>query len=89
MFGLVRVALRSFAVGVAVGVLFAPRAGAETRRMLGERLASSLNQLLEIAALPPIQPERARTNGHAERPAAARRRPTPAPNDPDARTSST
>lgn len=85
MFGVVRVALRSFAIGVAVGVLFAPRAGAETRRMLGERLASGLNQLLEVAALPPIQPERARTNGHSQRPA-ARRRASSAAHDPDART---
>ncbi len=67
MFGVLRAAIRAFAVGVAVGVLFAPRPGVQTRKMLSERLASALNQLLEIAALPPIHPERARTNGHAER----------------------
>lgn len=67
MFGLVRATLRAFAVGVAVGVLFAPRPGVETRKMLNERLAKSINSLLEIASLPPIQPERAATNGHAER----------------------
>lgn len=67
MFGLIRATLRAFAVGVAVGVLFAPREGAETRRMLSERLAKSMNALLEIAALPPIQPEQAATNGHSER----------------------
>ena len=87
MFGVVRVALRSFAIGVAVGVLFAPRAGAETRRMLNERFASGLNQLLEIAALPPIQPERVQRNGHSER-APARKRTSHAAQDPDARTSS-
>ncbi|HET7701286.1 MAG TPA: YtxH domain-containing protein [Candidatus Limnocylindria bacterium] len=87
MFGVLRVALRSFAIGVAVGVLFAPRAGAETRRMLNERFASGLNQLLEIAALPPIQPERVQRNGHSERPA-ARKRTSHATQNPDARTSS-
>jgi len=66
MFGLFRATLRAFALGAVIGVLFAPRAGAETRRMLSERFAASLNQLLEIAALPPIKPERAATNGHAE-----------------------
>lgn len=74
MFGVLRAAIRAFAVGVAVGVLFAPRPGAETRKMVSERLASALNQLLEIAALPPIQPERAHTNGHAEPRAAKRTR---------------
>ena len=72
MFGLFRATLRAFALGAVIGVLFAPRAGAETRRMLSERFAASLNQLLEIAALPPIKPERAATNGHAE-PAPAKR----------------
>ena len=66
MFGVIRTAVRAFAVGVAVGVLIAPRAGAQTRTMVSERLAAGLSQLLEIAALPPIAPERARTNGHPE-----------------------
>lgn len=87
MFGVLRVALRSFAVGVAVGVLVAPRAGAETRRMLSERFASGLNQLLEVAALPPVQPERAARNGHGERPS-TRKRASHATHEPDARTSS-
>ena len=76
MFGIVRATLRAFAVGVVIGILFAPRPGAETRKMLNERIAGWLNQLLEIAALPPIQPERAATNGHAERAAPKRARPT-------------
>lgn len=74
MFGLLRATLRAFALGAVIGVLFAPRAGAETRKMLSERIAASLNQLLEIAALPPIQPERVATNGHAERAPAKRTR---------------
>ena len=64
MFDVIRAAIRAFAVGVAVGMLFAPRAGVETRTMLSKRLAEGLDQILEVAALPPIQPERARTNGH-------------------------
>jgi gas vesicle protein len=74
MFAVVRAAIRAFAFGVAVGMLFAPRPGAETRKMLSERITEALNQLLEIAALPPIQPDRARTNGHAERHPAKRTR---------------
>ena len=66
MFGLMRATLRAFAIGLVVGVLFAPRPGAETRKMVSERFAAAVNSLLEIAALPPIQPERAATNGHTE-----------------------
>ncbi len=74
MFTVIRAAIRAFAIGVAVGVLFAPRPGAESRKMLGQRLAAFMDQLLEVAALPPIQPDRLRTNGHTERPAAKRPR---------------
>jgi gas vesicle protein len=84
MFGLLRATLRAFAVGAAVGILFAPRPGTETRRMLNERISSFLNQILEVAALPPIQPERAATNGHAERAPTKRTRAA----GTDARTSS-
>ncbi|MDQ2952552.1 MAG: YtxH domain-containing protein [Chloroflexota bacterium] len=73
MFAVLRATLRAFAVGVVVGMLFAPRPGADTRKMLNERIAGWLNQVLEIAALPPIQPERAEPNGHAERPAPPKR----------------
>lgn len=73
MFGMIRAALRAFVAGVIVGVLFAPRAGAETRRMLSERFASMVNQVLEIAALPPIEPSRAQTNGQPERTTPSRR----------------
>ncbi len=73
MFGVIRAALRAFVAGVIVGVLFAPRPGAETRRMLSERFAEMVNQLLEIAALPPIEPSGARTNGQPERATPSRR----------------
>ncbi|MEO8632374.1 MAG: hypothetical protein ABI466_03375 [Chloroflexota bacterium] len=79
MFGLINAALRAFVVGAVVGVLFAPRAGVETRRMLNERIAAMINQLLEIAALPPIEPTQAATNGHTERPAVKRARSAEGP----------
>ena len=85
MFGMVRASFRAFVVGIVLGVLFAPRPGEETRRMLNERITAALNQLLELAALPPIQPEQARTNGHSERPSTAAKRSRAA--DTDARTS--
>jgi hypothetical protein len=74
VFGLINAALRAFVVGVVVGMLFAPRPGAETRRMLNERISAMVNQLLEIAALPPIEPAQATTNGHPEPPAPKRSR---------------
>ncbi|HEV8669515.1 MAG TPA: YtxH domain-containing protein [Candidatus Limnocylindria bacterium] len=74
MFGVINAALRAFVVGVVVGTLIAPRPGAETRRLLNERISALINQLLEIAALPPIEPSQAATNGHTERPAPKRSR---------------
>lgn len=79
MFGLINATLRAFVIGVVVGALIAPRPGAETRRMLNERFSALINQLLEIAALPPIEPTQAATNGHTERPAAKRTRSAEGP----------
>lgn len=79
MFGVINAALRAFVVGVVVGMLFAPRPGAETRRMLNERIAALINQLLEVAALPPIQPSTAATNGHPERATSKRTRSAEGP----------
>jgi hypothetical protein len=76
MFAVVRAAIRAFAVGVVVGVLFAPRAGALTRKMLSERIAAAFDQLVELGGLPPVPPDRARTNGHTERAPAKRTRAT-------------
>ena len=67
MFVVFRLAIRSFLLGILVGVLFAPQAGVETRKVLGERLAKFMDDVLGLASLPPVPPERARTNGHAER----------------------
>jgi hypothetical protein len=80
VFGVINAALRAFVVGVVVGMLFAPRPGAETRRMLNDRLGKMINELLEIAALPPVQPApQAAANGQTERPATKRTRPAEGP----------
>jgi gas vesicle protein len=63
MFALLRTSLRFFIVGFVVGTLFAPRSGAETRKMLGEKLRVMANQILEVAALPPIEPRTVVKNG--------------------------
>lgn len=51
MFSRVRIAIRFFFMGLAVGVLLAPRSGKETRRMVRERADRLLNDLLEAATL--------------------------------------
>jgi hypothetical protein len=51
MFSRVRTAIRFFFVGLAVGVLLAPRSGEETRRLLRERADSLLNDVLDAASL--------------------------------------
>jgi hypothetical protein len=63
MFGLIRASLRFFVAGFVVGTLVAPRSGAETRRMLREKLTVVANQILELAALPPIEPGREGQDG--------------------------
>jgi gas vesicle protein len=75
MFGVINAALRAFVIGAVVGMLFAPRPGVETRRMLNERISAMINQLLEIAALPPLEPSQAATNGQSDQPAVKRIRP--------------
>ena len=82
MFALLRTSLRFFVVGFVVGSLFAPRSGAETRQMLREKFNVIANQILEIAALPPIEP---RTVVKSDGEGRARRASTRGPN---ARTSS-
>jgi hypothetical protein len=56
MFTLLRTSLRFFVIGFVAGTLFAPRSGQETRRMLAEKVTVVANQILELAALPPIEP---------------------------------
>lgn len=54
MFGLVRTAVRFFFIGFGVGILLAPRAGAETRGLIREKLNGIVNSVLEVADLPPV-----------------------------------
>ena len=69
MFSRVRIAIRFFFVGLAVGVLLAPRSGEETRRLLRERADSLLNDVLDAASLgagatsPPPKPAAATAEG--------------------------
>jgi hypothetical protein len=51
MFSRVRIAIRFFFVGLAVGVLLAPRSGEETRRLVREKADRLLNDVLEAASL--------------------------------------
>ncbi len=49
MLSRVRIAIRFFFVGLAVGVLLAPRSGVETRRLVRERADRLFNDLLDAA----------------------------------------
>lgn len=55
MFGLVRNAVRFFFIGLGVGLLLAPRAGAETRALIREKLDLIVGSILEVADLPPVE----------------------------------
>ena len=51
MFSRVRIAIRFFFVGLAVGVLLAPRKGEETRRLVREKADRLINDILDAATL--------------------------------------
>ena len=51
MFSRVRIAIRFFFVGLAAGILLAPRSGEETRRLLRDRADRILNDVLDAATL--------------------------------------
>ena len=51
MFSRVRIAIRFFFVGLAVGILLAPRSGEETRRLVREKADRLLNDVLDAATL--------------------------------------
>ena len=63
MFSRVRIAIRFFFMGLAVGVLLAPRSGEETRRMLRERADRLLNDLLDAATLGTYEGPNGRADG--------------------------
>ncbi len=80
MFGLVRTAVRFFFIGFGVGVLLAPRAGADTRELIREKLNMIVGSILEVADLPPVEgaadakaeTPRGRARGHSESGAGAK-----------------
>ena len=51
MFSRVKIAIRFFFVGLAVGILLAPRSGRATRRLLRVRADRLFNELLDAATL--------------------------------------
>ncbi|MBW3612785.1 MAG: YtxH domain-containing protein [Chloroflexi bacterium] len=55
MFSRVRIAIRFFFVGLAVGVLLAPRSGEETRRMVRQKADRVLNDVLDAATLGTVE----------------------------------
>jgi hypothetical protein len=64
--GTLRFGVRAFFVGLVLGLLVAPRTGAESRRMLRERFVAFMDSIAEFLALPqePISlPERTRSRG--------------------------
>jgi hypothetical protein len=82
MFSRVRIAIRFFFMGLAVGVLLAPRSGHQTRRLVRERADRLLNELLDAATLgafdsgpapvdEPIEPADDAGNGRNRKRAAA------------------
>jgi hypothetical protein len=77
MFSRVRIAIRFFFVGLAVGVLLAPRSGAETRRLVRERADRLLNDVLDAATLGTYESGAGATDDldEADAPAPSRARP--------------
>ncbi|MEO5986432.1 MAG: YtxH domain-containing protein [Candidatus Limnocylindria bacterium] len=73
MFSRVRIAIRFFFVGLAVGVLLAPRSGEQTRRLVREKADRILNDVLDAASLGTVDTGNgtAADASEAERPARA------------------
>ena len=84
MFSRVRIAIRFFFVGLAVGVLLAPRSGEETRRIVREKADRLLNDVLDAATLGTYESGAGATDngddaGRADAPRPARRSATARP----------
>jgi len=79
-FSRVKIAIRFFFVGLAIGVLLAPRSGVATRRLLRERADRLFNEVLDAATLGAYDPADGEalteddSNGAADEPAPRRRR---------------
>jgi gas vesicle protein len=77
MFSRVRIAIRFFFVGLAVGVLLAPRSGVDTRRLLRQRADQWLNDLLDAATLGSFRPGSQTAGGRTRTDATAESAETP------------
>ena len=66
MFSRVRIAIRFFFVGLAVGVLLAPRSGEETRRIVRSKADRLLNDVLDAATLGTYESGAGATDNGAE-----------------------
>ena len=76
MFSRVRIAIRFFFVGLAVGVLLAPRSGEETRRLVREKADRIINDVLDAATLGTVDSGAGATDdvgGEADAPSATTR----------------
>ncbi|MGH2381090.1 MAG: YtxH domain-containing protein [Candidatus Limnocylindria bacterium] len=73
MFSRVRIAIRFFFVGLAVGILLAPRRGEETRRLVREKADRILNDVLDAATLGTVESEAGATDDIAAEADAPRR----------------
>jgi hypothetical protein len=75
MFSRVRIAIRFFFVGLAVGILLAPRSGEETRRMVRAKADRILNDVLDAATLGTADTGPASSTGNLEDEADAPKQP--------------
>ncbi|MGQ0607988.1 MAG: YtxH domain-containing protein [Chloroflexota bacterium] len=75
MFSRVRIAIRFFFVGLAVGILLAPRKGEETRRLVREKADRILNDVLDAATLGTVESGAGATDDIAAEADAPRRTP--------------
>ena len=67
MFSRVKIAIRFFFMGLAVGILLAPRSGQETRRLVRAKADRLLNDVLDAATLGTYE-----SGGAGDEPAAAK-----------------
>ena len=65
MFSRVRIAIRFFFMGLAVGILLAPRSGAQTRQLVRARADQLLNDVLDAATLGTVDDGSARSAASA------------------------
>jgi hypothetical protein len=65
MFSRVRIAIRFFFMGLAVGILLAPRSGAQTRQLVRAKADPLLNDVLDAATLGTVDDGSARAAASA------------------------